>query len=87
MQVPSGQVNPGLSFFRALQGLAERPQHPAQTAQQNAQARATDAGEAALKSRDDVEQANRPADPVDRAARAAESGGRHPRGSFVDITV
>ncbi|RDD63144.1 hypothetical protein [Ferruginivarius sediminum] len=87
MQIPGGQVNPGLSFFRALQGLTERPQQPAQTAQQTSTARATDTDEATLKARSEVQQASRPADPTESAARAAETGARHPRGSFVDITV
>lgn len=82
MQVPSGQVNPGLSFFRAMQNLAQRPQPPAHGAQAQAAARASDGAQAAQKARGDVQQANRPADPNPQAGRAGEP---RPRGSVIDL--
>lgn len=87
MQVPSGQVNPGLSFFRAMQNLTQRPQPPAHGAQAQTAARASDGAQAAHKARGDVQQANRPADPGQGAGRTGEPGAPRPRGSVIDVKV
>jgi hypothetical protein len=86
MQIPNGQVSPGLSFFRALEGLA-RPQQPGQAAQTQASAQPTDAGAVTTRSQTEAAQAARPADPTEAAAKAAADGSSYPRGSFLDIVV
>ena len=86
MQVPNGQVSPGLSFFRALEGLA-KPQQPAQTAQTKATAKPTDPAQLQGTTQAEATQAARPADPGTAAARAAADGTSYPRGSFLDIRV
>lgn len=86
-QIPSGQVNPGLSFFRAMQEVAERPRDPGQVSQTKAASAPVDAERSEARPQPDVQQANRPADPAEAAARAAESGRNLPRGSFLDISV
>ncbi|MBK1670720.1 hypothetical protein CKO28_22120 [Rhodovibrio sodomensis] len=86
MQVPNGQVSPGLSFFRALEGLA-KPQQPGQTAQAKATAKPADPAQLQGKTQSEAAQAARPADPGSAAARAAADGTSYPRGSFLDIRV
>ena len=86
MQVPNGQVSPGLSFFRALEGLA-KPQQPAQSAQTKASAKPTDPNQLQGPTQSEATQAARPADPGTAAARAAADGTSYPRGSFLDIRV
>lgn len=86
MQVPNGQVSPGLSFFRALEGLA-KPQQPGQAAQGKAAAKPTDPAQIQAKTPTEAAQAARPADPSTAAARAAADGTSYPRGSFLDIRV
>ncbi|MBK1699047.1 hypothetical protein [Rhodovibrio salinarum] len=86
MQVPNGQVSPGLSFFRALEGLA-KPQQPGQAAQAKAAAKPTDPAQIQGKTQSDAAQAARPTDPSASAARAAADGTSYPRGTFLDIRV
>jgi len=86
MQIPNGQVSPGLSFFRALEGLA-KPQQPGQTAQTKSAAKPTDPAQLQGKTQPEAAQAARPADPGAAAARAAGDGTSYPRGSFLDIRV
>lgn len=79
MQVPGGQVNPGLSFFRAIQGLVQRPGQ----AGENAQAQAVSPGT------DPVSQQQRFASDVQRAARQVDpdtgtTGPRESTGSAVE---
>lgn len=88
MLVPKGQISPGLSFFRALEGLT-KPQSPAQTAQSKAAAK-SESTQQLQKNASDAVQASRQADPnetAQRAKRAVEGGGNFPRGSFLDIRV
>lgn len=86
-QVPSGQVNPGLSFFRAMQEVAERPRDPGQVSQTKAASGPVDSDRQEIRPQSDVQQANRPADPAEEAGRMAESGRSMPRGSFLDIVI
>jgi hypothetical protein len=67
MQVPAGQVNPGLSFFRAIQGLISRPSQPSETGQSQTVARATDQISPQQRFATDAAQAARAADPTEEA--------------------
>jgi len=66
MQVPGGQVNPGLSFFRAIQGLVQRPNQPGETAQAQSVSPGTDPVSPQQRFGGDVQRAARPADPSTR---------------------
>ncbi len=76
MQVPGGQVNPGLSFFRAIQGLVQRPNQPGETEQQQSISRGTDPVSPQQRFAGDVERAARQADPNTRtdAEREVNTG-------------
>lgn len=79
MQVPGGQVNPGLSFFRAVQGVLQKPGQAGEEAQSQTVSRATDP----------VSQQQRVAGDVQRAARQPDPdtgtvGPRESTGSAVD---
>lgn len=73
MQLPGGQVNPGLSFFRAIQDLVQRPNPSGQNQQTSG---ATDPASAQEPPRTDAQQATSPTSAAGRAEAAgiARSG-------------
>ncbi len=72
MLIPGGNINPGLSFFRAIQGLVQRPSPAGEAAQARATAQPTDRLGPQQRFATDVQQAARPADPGNEAARSSE---------------
>lgn len=72
MLIPGGQVNPGLSFFRAIQGLVQKPSPAGETAQARAAVQPTDRVGGQQRFQNDVQQAARPADPSNETARPSE---------------
>jgi hypothetical protein len=75
MQVPGGQVNPGLSFFRAIQGLVQRPGQPGESAQAQAVSRGTDPVSQQQRFAGDVQRAARQADPDTGTEASRENTG------------
>ena len=73
MQVPGGQVNPGLSFFRAVQGLVQRPNQAGESAQAQSAASPTDRVSPQQRFASEATTAARPADPSLETGRPGES--------------
>jgi hypothetical protein len=72
MQVPGGQVNPGLSFFRAIQGLVQRPNQAGEAQQARSAASPTDRVTPQQRFESEPARAARAADPSEDLAKTAE---------------